>query len=240
MNRVVATIRYVGSFVIYMAWHGSRVLLAAIAGVKQKTGGVYDQAARGWARGMLRGTRISVRIEGRERLDAPRPCVYISNHASFIDIWAILAEFPGTVRFVYKKGMDWIPLMGLAMRAARHIPIDRVNRSAAFAAYDEAARFVREGASAVVFAEGTRSRDGRLKAFKKGPFVLAIAAGVPVVPVFCENTHTLMPRGSWSPKPGTVTLHIGPPIPTSGLDYEARDELARQARGMLLHMGARE
>jgi len=240
MSRLLASVRYIGAFVIYMAWHGSRVLFAALTGVKQRPGGVYDDAARAWGRGMLKGTRISVQVDGRERLDTPRPCVYISNHASFIDIWAILAEFPGTVRFVYKKGMDWIPLMGIAMRAARHIPIDRVNRSAAFAAYDEAARFVREGASAVVFAEGTRSRDGRLKTFKKGPFVLAIAAGVPLVPVFCENTFALMPRGSWSPKPGTVTLRIGTPIPTAGLDYEARDELARQTRAMLLQMGARE
>lgn len=237
---MIGTLRYVFSFIFYMAWHGSRVLFSALAGVKQRPGGVYDDAARRWAQGMLRGTRIRVEVEGRERLNPALSKVYISNHSSFVDIWAILAEFPGTVRFVYKKGMDWIPLMGQAMRAARHIPINRHNRSAAFAAYDEAAKFVREGTSAVVFAEGTRSRDGRLKPFKKGPFVLALAAGVPVVPVFCQNTYELMPRGSWSPKPGTVTIKIGEPIPTTGLSYEAREGLAREARAALLRMGARE
>jgi 1-acyl-sn-glycerol-3-phosphate acyltransferase len=211
-----------------------------LLGVKQRPGGVYDSAARQWALGMLRGTGITVAVRGRERLDPSRPCVYIANHASFADIWAILAEVPGTIRFVYKKGMDWIPLMGLAMRAARHIPIDRHNRSRAFSMYDRAAEMVRGGLSAIVFPEGTRSRGGRLMPFKKGPFVLAIAAGVPVVPIYCENTYELMPPGSFRPRPGTVTLHIGAEIPTAGLTYEDRDRIAQETRAALLALGARE
>lgn len=237
---MIQTLRYIGSFVVYMGYWGSRVLLAAIFRVKQHTGGIYDLAAREWARGMLRGTRIEVRVEGEERLDPTLPKVYIANHASQLDIWAILAEFPGTIRFVYKKGMDWIPLMGMAMRAARHIPIKRQVKSAAFAAYDEAAGYIRAGSSAVVFAEGTRSRNGRLQPFKKGPFVLAIAAQAPVVPVFCEGTFELMPKGSWSPKPGRVTLKLGEPIPTAGMSYEDRARLADATRAALITMGARE
>jgi 1-acyl-sn-glycerol-3-phosphate acyltransferase len=238
---MIGFLRYVTSFIFYMSWSAGKVLLAALIGVKQRPGGVYDWGARHWAQGMLRGTGITVRVEGRERLLTPEPKVYISNHASFVDIWAMLAEFPGTIRFIYKKGMDWIPLMGQAMRAARHIPINRQSRSASFASYDEAAKFIRdEGISAIVFAEGTRSRNGLLKPFKKGPFVLAIAAGAPVVPVFCENTYELMPRGSWSPKPGIVTLKIGEPIPTAGLTVAARDALATQTRAAIVALGARE
>ncbi|HEV8149309.1 MAG TPA: lysophospholipid acyltransferase family protein [Gemmatimonadales bacterium] len=234
------TLRYLGSFVIFMGYWGTRVLLGALFRVKQKSGGLYDQAARGWARGMLKGTGIRVVLEGRERLDPAVPKVYIANHTSQVDIWAILAEFPGTLRFVYKKGMDWIPLMGMAMRAARHIPIRRQVKSAAFAAYDEAAQYIREGMSAVVFAEGTRSRTGRLQAFKKGPFVLAIAAQAPVVPVLCLGTYELMPRGSWSPRPGVVRLLIGEAIPTAGMSYEDRARLADATRAALLGLGARE
>lgn len=238
---MIGFLRYVASFIFYMSWSAGKVLLAALIGVKQRPGGIYDWGARHWAQGMLRGTGITVRVEGRERLLTQEPKVYISNHASFVDIWAMLAEFPGTIRFIYKKGMDWIPLMGQAMRAARHIPIDRQSRSASFASYNEAAKFIRdEGISAIVFAEGTRSRNGLLKPFKKGPFVLAIAAGAPVVPVFCENTYQLMPRGSWSPKPGIVTLKIGEPIPTAGLTVAERDVLASQTRDAIVAMGARE
>lgn len=234
------TLRYLGCFVLYMGWWGTRVLLSAVFRVRQRTGGIYDRAAREWGRAMLRATRITVVVEGRERLDPAVPSVYVANHASEADIWVLLAELPGTVRFIYKKGMDWIPLMGMAMRAARHIPMRRQVKSAAFAAYDEAATYVRAGSSAVVFAEGTRSRDGKLLPFKKGPFVLAIAAQAPVVPVFCGGTYELMPRGSWSPRPGTVVLKIGTPIPTAGLSYEDRATLADATRAALLGLGARE
>ena len=237
---MIRTLRYIGSFIVYMGFWGSRVLLAAVFRVKQRPGGIYDRAAREWGRGMLRGTRITVTVEGREKLDPMVPAVYIVNHASQIDIWAILGEFPGTLRFVYKKGMDWIPLMGMAMRAARHIPIKRQVKSAAFAAYDEAAAYIRAGSSAVVFAEGTRSRDGRLQQFKKGPFVLAIAAQAPVIPVLCDGTFELMPRGSWSPRPGAIRLAVGAPIPTIGMDYDARTLLAERCRAALLALGARE
>jgi len=237
---MMGALRYIGSYLVYMGYWGSRVLLAAIVRVKQRPGGVYDRAAREWARGMLRGCRIKVLVEGRERLDPEVPKVYIANHASQVDIWAILAEFPGTIRFVYKKGMDWIPLMGMAMRAARHIPIRRQAKSAAFAAYDEAATYIRAGSSAVVFAEGTRSRNGKLQPFKKGPFVLAIAAQAPVVPVLCEGTFELMPKGSWSPRPGRVTLKLAEPIATLGMSYEDRARLADQTRAVLVAMGARE
>jgi len=237
---MIQALRYIGCFVAFMGYWGSRVLLSAIVGVKQRTGGIYDRAAREWGRAMLRGTGIRVVVEGREHLDPATPKVYIANHASQVDIWALLAELPGTVRFVYKKGMDWIPLMGMAMRAARHIPIKRQVKSAAFAAYDEAAKYIRAGSSAVVFAEGTRSRNGRLLPFKKGPFVLALAAQAPVVPVFCGGTYELMPRGSWSPRRGTVLLRIGDAIPTAGLSYEDRAALADRTRAALLAMGARE
>src|SRR6266508_1408938 len=137
---MIRTLRYLAALLWFTGRDSSRVVVAAVAGVRQRPGGIYDRAARDWARGILRWCRIGVTIEGRERLVPDVSVVYIANHASFLDILAVLAQ-----------------LLGTAMRAARHIPIDRRNRSAAFAAYDEAAKFVRQGASAVVFAEGTRS-----------------------------------------------------------------------------------
>jgi 1-acyl-sn-glycerol-3-phosphate acyltransferase len=166
--------------------------------------------------------------------------VFISNHASFVDIWALLAVLPGSPRFVAKKEFMYFPIMGQAMRAMGHIAIDRARRSSAFASYDRAADSIRRGVSAVVFAEGTRSRTGKLQPFKKGPFVLAIAAQVPIVPVFCAGTFARMPKGSITPTPGIVELRFGPPIVTEGMVHDDRDELSRRGREALLRLGAVE
>jgi 1-acyl-sn-glycerol-3-phosphate acyltransferase len=237
---MMRAVRYVLALVVFSVWHASKVVLAGLVRVPHRPGDVYDRAGRDWARAVLRWSRIAVTVDGRERLEPAAPRVYIANHASFLDILAMLAETPGTVRFVYKKGMSWIPILGWAMLFARHIPIDRKRLSAAFAAYDEAAEYVRQGTAAVVFAEGTRSRDGRLKQFKRGPFVLAIAAGVPVVPVLCAGTFELLPRGSFTPRPGTVTLRIGEAIPTTGMTVGDREQLAERTRAALVVMGAKE
>jgi len=237
---MIRAVRYVAALVGFSLWHASWVVLVGLLGVRHRPGGVYDRAGRAWASGILRWCRIAVTVEGRERLDPRAPCVYIANHASFVDILAILQEVPGTVRFVYKKGMSWIPILGWGMRFSRHIPIDRKRLTAAFAAYDEAAEYIRQGTCAVVFAEGTRSRDGRLKPFKKGPFVLAIAAQAPVVPVACLGAFELLPKGSCAPKPGTVTLRIGEAIPTAGMTYEGREGLAQETRRRLLALGVSE
>ena len=234
---MIQTLRYLLAITILTVWHGGAVIVSALLRVKHREGGVYDRAQRRWGRGMLRWTGVQVRVEGGEKLSSA-PAVYIANHASFIDIWALLQELPGTVRFVFKKEMNRIPVLGLAMRSMQHIPIDRKNLSAAFAAYEEAAVLIRGGISAVVFAEGTRSRDGKLHTFKKGPFVLAIAAGVPVIPVLCEGTFAALPKGSMTPRRGRVTLRIGDPIPTTGLSYDDRNPLSQSARAQLVAMGA--
>jgi 1-acyl-sn-glycerol-3-phosphate acyltransferase len=231
-------LRYVLAFGFYTLWCGGRIVAAAFRRVPQRRGGIYDRAAREWGRFLCAATRLRVEVEGRERLDPERPCVYIANHVSFVDIWALLAELPGTVRFVAKQELTRVPVLGHAMVAAGHICIDRQNRSAAFAAYDAAAGRIRAGTSAVVFAEGTRSRDGTLRPFKKGPFVLAIAAGVPVIPICVAGTHAIMPRGALCPRPGVVTLRVGHPIPTHGLGYDDRDRLADRTRAALLALGS--
>jgi len=235
---MIQTLRFVLAVFLLTVWHGGSVIVAALLGTKHREGGVYDKAQRRWGSGMLRWTGVRVRVIGGEKLDPAASAVFIANHASFVDIWALLQELPGTVRFVFKKEMNKIPVLGLAMRSMRHIPIDRKNLSAAFAAYEEAALLIRGGISAVVFAEGTRSRDGKLHTFKKGPFVLAIAAGVPVIPVLCEDTFATLPKGSLTPRRGTVTLRIGEPIPTTGMSYEDRTPLSQAARAQLVAMGA--
>ncbi|MEJ2239826.1 MAG: lysophospholipid acyltransferase family protein, partial [Gemmatimonadales bacterium] len=110
---------------------------------------------------------------------------------------------------------------------------DRQRRQAAFESYEKAAKVIQKGLSALVFAEGTRSRTGELLPFKKGPFVLAIAAQVPVVPVYCANTFDILPKGRIRIRPRPVTLYFGEPISTVGMDYEDREELLTKARRVI-------
>lgn len=211
-------------------WNGTKALVAGLLRVPHVPGGVYDMAARNWARDALRASGVRYRLHGLERVPQGQPVVFASNHQSMFDIFLVLAALPGSVRFVAKKELASVPLLGAAMRAAGHIYIDRQNRQAAFEAYEEAAITIRQGLSAVVFPEGTRSRTGELIPFKKGPFVLAIAAGVPVVPAYCAGTFTLMRKGSRRLAPHPIALFFGQPIPTAGLTYDDREQLMDQTR----------
>jgi 1-acyl-sn-glycerol-3-phosphate acyltransferase len=227
---VLRTIWYLGLLLwTTMVWGGGCIALALV-GVGYRKGGFYDRAARYWGSWLCRWTGLDVRVEGMGRFPPDRPYVFIANHFSFADIWALLMVLPDSVRFVAKKELFWVPLFGWALKAARHIPIDRENRLAAFSAYDEAGQAIRNGISAIVFAEGTRSWDGKLRPFKKGPFVLAIASQVPVIPVWVEGAYDALPKGRSWVKPGVVTLRFGAPVATQGLTYDDRDTLMERVR----------
>jgi len=226
-------LRTVWFFLVLIAstlWFGTGVVIAGLLGVERRPGGVYDRAAKRWARNALWAAGVPYRVVGLEAVAVDRPFVIASNPQSWFDIFLLAAALPGSLRFVAKKELARVPLLGRAMRHAGHIFIDRQNRQAAFGAYEEAAAAIREGISAVVFPEGTRSRTGELLPFKKGPFVLAIAAGVPLVPAYCAGTFTLLPKGSWRIRPHPVALLFGRPIPTEGLRYEDRERLMEQTR----------
>jgi 1-acyl-sn-glycerol-3-phosphate acyltransferase len=162
------------------------------------------------------------------------PAVFVANHVSFVDIWVLVALLPGTVRFLAKRELLHVPVFGWAMRSAGHIPIDRKNRKAAVDACGEAGGMIRDGTSAIVFGEGTRSRTGELLPLKKGAFVLAIQAGVPVVPVYLEGTYAVLPKGTLALKRGPIEMRVGQPISTRGLSYADRDALSARCREALV------
>ena len=210
--------------------NASWVILAALFRVRYRPDGVYDAAARNWGRRALWASGVDFQVHGIDRVPRGRPVIFAANHQSWFDIFLVLAALPGRVRFVAKKELLRVPFLGSAMREAQHIFIDRQNRQAAFSAYEKAAQAIREGLSAVVFPEGTRSRTGDLLPFKKGPFVLAIAAGVPIVPAYCDGTFTLMPKGSARLRPHPIALRFGSPIDTEGLTYDDRERLMAETR----------
>lgn len=224
---------YVISSFFVTAYYCGQVILASLVGVKLRPEGVYDRAAREWGRKLLRLNGLPVRLHGMSNIPGG-PCVFVANHVSWVDVWALAALLPGRARFLAKRGLFLVPFFGSAMKEAGHIPIDRQNKSAALDAYAEAVRLIQHGTRAIIFGEGTRSRNGTLQPLKKGPFVLAIQAGVPVIPVFIEGTFAVLPKGSMRLRPGPITVLVGEPLSTVGLSYEDREILGERCRESLV------
>jgi 1-acyl-sn-glycerol-3-phosphate acyltransferase len=207
---------------------GLMVIVAALFGVKDREGSIYDNAPRWWARCLVWAAGIRVRLHNEERMRSGAPRIYVSNHVSWFDVLTLAAVLP-RYKFVGKAELFRIPLFGRAARAAGMIPIERENRKSAFESYRVAADRIRAGASVVVFPEGTRGRTYALRTFKKGPFVLAVAAGVPMVPTIVHGTLEVMSRDSFRIRSGTVDIHFLEQVDASGLTYEDRNRLSRAA-----------
>jgi 1-acyl-sn-glycerol-3-phosphate acyltransferase len=197
-----------------------------------RTGDTVLRLARWWSRILLwtAGVVLTVHVEGE--LDPRQPYVFMANHLSTVDIWALFIAVPVKIRFIAKKQLGRIPLFGWAMAAGRFIFIDRKNPIAARRSIDEACARIRAGSSVAIFPEGTRSRDGLLGPFKKGGFHLALTAGVPVVPVSIRGAGEVMAPGRLLVRPGPVVITIGAPIDTAGLTTAAdRGALIDRVRG---------
>ena len=218
--------------------HASAAIIGGLFHVKHRVGGVYDWSSTDWSRDILSAAGTPVVASGLEHIPRDQPVMYASNHSSMFDVWALFATLPGSVRFVAKRELFRIPILGRAMRAVGHVPIDRAARKSAFEAYDEAARMIRGGTSVLVFPEGTRSPTGELLPFKNAPFGLAIAAQVPIVPVYVHHTFEILPKGAWRLRPQPIRLVVGPPIPTAGLRPENRERLREEVRAAMVALQA--
>lgn len=216
------------------------VSLAASLGVAERPGGIYWWIPRAWTRALLWAGGVTVRVHGADRMGTGRePRIFASNHVSWYDVFVLAATLP-RYAFVAKAELLRIPIFGAGARAVGTVAIERDNRKSAFASYDAAAAQVREGRPVIVFPEGTRGRAYSLRPFKKGPFVLAIAAQVPVIPVVVHGTMAIMPKGAWRIRPGVVDLHLLDPVPTTGLTYDDRDALSATVHARMAEVLERE
>ncbi len=194
-----------------------------------RRGILFHALARGWARVLLFVCGVSVRVTGLQNLDRLATYVFVSNHASLLDIPAVIAGVPAQIRIVYKKELERIPIFGWGLKWGSYIGIDRGRGIEAVRSLEEAAQRIRHGASVLLFAEGTRTEDGKLQPFKRGAFNLAVKAGVPVVPLTVNGSYRVLPKGSTSIRPGRVTLLLDAPIlPLNGGGKEAEVFLLRQ------------
>jgi 1-acyl-sn-glycerol-3-phosphate acyltransferase len=214
------------------------VIIAGLIGVKDREGGVYDTLQRTWARLIVWAAGVKIVLHGHEHLSAGQ-LIIVGNHVSWFDVFCVAAAIP-RCRFVAKAEVRRIPLVGAAAAAAGHVYIERENRKAALEQYKGAAARIHHGSNVVVFAEGTRGSEYALRPFKKGPFVLAVSAEAPIVPMLIHGTIETMARGSFRVRAGTVHVHFMEPIPTRGMNYDDRDRLAMQTRNAIAALLERE
>lgn len=177
---------------------------------------------------------IRVDVSGREAIDKKTRYVFMANHLSFIDGPLIFRLIPQSVRVILKKSVFRIPILGLGMKYVGFVPVDRKRIRGGKRSIETAARLMRErGYSYLLFPEGTRSRDGRLQAFRRGGFFLAIEADVPIVPISIAGTFALMPKGSMFAKPGPVRVRFHPPIATGGYTVESLGGLMAEVKAAI-------
>jgi len=180
----------------------------------------------------VRAAGIKIEISGLEKIPAGRSCIFMSNHVSNLDPPVLLPLLPGRSSVLLKKELMSIPLLGRAMRLAKFVPVERGHRrDAAQASVEAAADALHSGLHILVYPEGTRSLDGRLSTFKKGPFFLAMETQAPIVPIALSGTQTMMRKGSYAIRPGLARITVLPAIEPS--KYKTREELMLAVRSAI-------
>jgi len=197
---------------------------------------VHFYSAVPWSKIILWGTGVPVEISGLSNIDKEKSHIYIPNHLSFFDIFSLLAYLPVDFKFILKKELMHIPILGWAMRGARYISIDRSSPAKAGRTLMQAVERIKSGTSLLLFAEGTRSKDGHLQPLKRGAFQLAIASGSPIVPVAIKGTKEIMPKGSFKVHRGFVTIQLGTPIETINYTKQTMPDLIDRVTNSLRTM----
>jgi 1-acyl-sn-glycerol-3-phosphate acyltransferase len=195
---------------------------------------IHFYAAVPWAKVTLWVSGIRVRVSGLENVDPQFPRIYMTNHQSYFDIFALLAHLPVNFKFILKQELMKIPLFGQAVRRAGYIGLERGDPREAVKSMNRAAERIRDGASVVMFPEGTRSTDGRLLPFKRGGFNLALKSGCEVVPVSVKDSFRIVPKGSFKINRGSFDMFIGRPIPTRDLTKKDIGFLMEVVRNAML------
>jgi 1-acyl-sn-glycerol-3-phosphate acyltransferase len=198
---------------------------ALLSALVDRSGRIPYRIGQAWARVILRLNGVRIRVMGLENIDGGTSYVFISNHQSNLDGLVIGTTLPSPLRFVIKKSLLKIPIMGQAFRLGRMIPIDRSDGKKAIETINRYGRELRNGISALFFGEGHRSRDGILQPFKKGGVIFSITSQLPLVPVTVINSFNLMPSGALHIKRGTITIIIGNAISTADFGLEYADQL---------------
>jgi 1-acyl-sn-glycerol-3-phosphate acyltransferase len=205
--------------------------ISIFSSLVDSSGDLGHRCARAWAWLILRTTGVRVSVRGVDKLERNRSYVFASNHQSIYDIPIVFAAIPLQLRIVAKASLGHFPFLGWHLRRTGHLLVDRKNPGAGVV--KKMARLVGGARSLIVFPEGTRSVDGSVTRFKGGMFLVAIDAGLPVVPVSIAGSRHVMLKGRLMTRPGDVTITIHEPIPTAGTSREHARLLAERVRDVV-------
>lgn len=189
-----------------------------------------------WAPGLLWGARGRIEVVGGEDVDWSRPHIFLMNHQSAIDIPVAFMVLKTPLRFIAKKVLSQVPFLGWYMKATRMIFVEREKSAEALASLQKAGERIREGASILAYPEGTRSRNSRILPFKKGVFMVALEAKVPVVPVAIHGADQVLSSTGFRVRPGVIRVRIGSPIDTSQMSPLDRTALLKRVHGELIDL----
>jgi 1-acyl-sn-glycerol-3-phosphate acyltransferase len=225
--------RQILSFLIHFCstiFFSCAAIFVSLFGNQDRT---IHKLARLWGGTQLKTAGIKVILQGAAHIPKP-PCIFMSNHQSALDIYALLVALPVPFKWVAKRELFRLPFVGWTLKRAGHISLDRENPREAIKAIDNAARQIRAGANIVIFPEGTRSGDGQLLPFKKGVFTLALRAGVPIVPVGIQGSSALHPKASFIPqKKGVIYINIGEPIIIEEMGSSAKTKVMLEVKASI-------
>ncbi len=202
------------------AWRVPLILLATavlatwsvVCSLFDETGRLQHRCAQWWARFIFWVSRVRLDVKGLEKLDPDRGYVFMANHLSMFDHWAFLARLPFQFRFAAKASLFKIPFLGWHLRRAGNIPVDRHHPRRTLRDFESISQKVRSGISLVIYPEGGRTWGEALAPFKRGPFLLALSARAPIVPVTIIGAHRRLARGSINLHPGRMELIIHAPV----------------------------
>ncbi|MGZ3537665.1 MAG: lysophospholipid acyltransferase family protein [Thermodesulfobacteriota bacterium] len=194
---------------------------------KGKVGHYY---ARLWGKTALLANHVKVKIEGTEHLNGEGPYIFMSNHQSYYDVFALLGHLPYQFKWLVKKELFSIPFLGWTMAAVGYISVDRGGTRDTVEAMNEAAQKIRDGMSVTIFPEGSRSPDGSIQPFKKGGFTLAIKSKVPIVPIAIDGSRDIMPKDKFTVTSGEIRILMDRPIETESYSLKDREVLMKRVR----------
>lgn len=202
-----------------------------IGGIFNPYSNFNTKGMRFWSRLILWSAGIKTEILGIKNIRRDDSYVIVSNHQSHMDIPVSVNALPLSVRIISKKELFKVPVFGWGMRAAGILEIDRSNRKQAIETLKKAGKIIQENhLSILAFPEGTRSPDGKIHAFKKGPFVLAIDSKFPILPVSISGTRKILPKKKLRIRPGRVRVQFHPPIYTAEMTLDDRNALVKRVQ----------